>query len=328
MQGVATSSSRTPLYSGRFRRRLAAAAALCGVSLAAAGADLGRDATRCGQSAPVAVQVLGSGGPELSGGRASSGYLLWVDGVARLMVDAGSGSLLRFGQTGAALADLEWLALTHLHVDHAAELPALVKAGYFSSRERALPVSGPSGNQRFPGLIEYLSGLFGEAAPFRYLGGALDGTGGQFELVPVELAAEPGERTVVLSDPRLHVEAIGVRHGPVPAVAYRVSTGGRHVVFSGDHDGRTEGFWGLARGADLLIANMAVPQGARGPALDLHAAPARIGRGAASAGVKHLLLSHLMRRSLAGLDESTARVRAEFNGRVSVADDLMCVPIP
>ena len=52
----------------------------------------------------VAVQVLGSGGPELDDGRASSAYVVWVDDKARVLVDAGSGSSIQFGAAGASFA--------------------------------------------------------------------------------------------------------------------------------------------------------------------------------------------------------------------------------
>ncbi len=45
----------------------------------------------------LAVQVLGSGGPRPSA-QASSGTLVLVDGVARILVDAGPGTLLRAGE--------------------------------------------------------------------------------------------------------------------------------------------------------------------------------------------------------------------------------------
>ena len=51
----------------------------------------------------VAVQILGSGGPRAGTGRASASYLVWVDGRARVMVDAGGGSFVRFGESGARL---------------------------------------------------------------------------------------------------------------------------------------------------------------------------------------------------------------------------------
>jgi len=87
--------------------------------LAAAGAAAGP----C--DAPIALQVLGSGGPEAQQGRASAGYLVWLDGKARVLVDLGGGSFARFGASGARFADLDLIALTHLHADHATDLPAL-----------------------------------------------------------------------------------------------------------------------------------------------------------------------------------------------------------
>ena len=62
---------------------------------------------------PVAVQVLGSGGPASVEGRASSSYLVWIDGRARVLVDVGGGSLVRYGESGARIADLEVLAVSH-----------------------------------------------------------------------------------------------------------------------------------------------------------------------------------------------------------------------
>lgn len=54
----------------------------------------------------VGLQVLGSGGPIPLPGRASAGYLLWIGGKARVLIDAGGGVFLRFGEAGANLADL------------------------------------------------------------------------------------------------------------------------------------------------------------------------------------------------------------------------------
>ena len=50
---------------------------------------------------PVAVQILGSGGPAINPDRASTSYLLWVGPQARMLVDMGGGAFLRFGQSHA-----------------------------------------------------------------------------------------------------------------------------------------------------------------------------------------------------------------------------------
>jgi ribonuclease BN (tRNA processing enzyme) len=62
-------------------------------------------------------------------------------------------------------------------------------------------------------------------------------------------------------------------------------------------------------------------------ARNLHATPSAIGRLAAEAGVHRLLLSHLMARSLAHLDQSLSIVRARYAGPVDVAEDLMCLEL-
>jgi hypothetical protein len=51
----------------------------------------------CGETG-VALQVLGSGGP-FGVGRASAGYLVWIDGESRFMVDAGGGTFARFHES-------------------------------------------------------------------------------------------------------------------------------------------------------------------------------------------------------------------------------------
>ena len=118
----------------------------------------------------IELQVLGSGGPELVDARASSGYLVWVDGKAKIMVDAGGGIALRFRQAGAKMADLDMILLSHLHTDHAADIPALIKSGLFEERKRALPIYGPPGNEVMPSTVEFLEDLFDKKrGAYRYL---------------------------------------------------------------------------------------------------------------------------------------------------------------
>jgi ribonuclease BN (tRNA processing enzyme) len=74
---------------------------------------------------PVALQILGSGGPGINPERASAGYLLWVGPQAKLLIDLGGGGFLRFGQSRAKLADLAMLGITHLHPDHTSDIAAL-----------------------------------------------------------------------------------------------------------------------------------------------------------------------------------------------------------
>jgi len=281
----------------------------------------------CGEHG-VAVQVLGSGGPVADDARASAGYLLWIDGRARLMVDVGGGTFLRYGEAGARMEDLELIALTHLHTDHAADLPALLKGGYFSSRTRPLPIGGPAAGGLFPGTGEFLQDLFSpQHGAFRYLYGFLGGTDGLFRLDPLELDPDAKEPLEVLRTPDFRAQAVGVHHGPVPALGYLVTVGHRRIAFSGDQNASRPDFARMIRGADLLVMAHAIPESAGPVARNLHATPSAIGRLAAEAGVHRLLLSHLMARSLAHLDQSLSIIRARYTGPLRVAEDLMCLEL-
>jgi phosphoribosyl 1,2-cyclic phosphodiesterase len=108
----------------------------------------------------VALQVLGSGGPELQDKRASSSYLVWQDGQARVLVDAGGGSALRFGESGANMSQLDVILFTHFHVDHSADFPALIFSSWFEERNRPLPVYGPAGNIEFPSTVDFVHAFF------------------------------------------------------------------------------------------------------------------------------------------------------------------------
>src|SRR5437763_16141321 len=98
---------------------------------------------------PVAVQILGSGGPAINPERASAGYLLWVGAQAKLLFDVGGGTYIRYGQSRAKLADLAMLGISHLHPDHTSDLAALMW-GSNRMRSAPLPIVGPSGNNVAP----------------------------------------------------------------------------------------------------------------------------------------------------------------------------------
>ena len=81
------------------------------------------------------VVVLGSGGPRAFG-RAGSSYIVKVDGRPRILVDAGPGAFLRIGELQLDLEKVDTVLLTHLHIDHSADLAAFFNA-------RALTSDGP-----------------------------------------------------------------------------------------------------------------------------------------------------------------------------------------
>jgi len=283
-------------------------------------------AQTCGRRG-VALQVLGSGGPELQDKRASSSYLVWQDGRARVLIDAGGGSALRFGESGAQMSQLDVILFTHFHVDHSADFSALVKSSWFEDRSRSLPVYGPSGNDFMPSTAEFVADFFGEPrGAYRYLSELLvPGEQSSYKLQPHNVVST-GKPAIAFRNGDLTISAVRVAHGAVPALAWRVELAGTSIVFSGDTNGEG-GLPQLAANADLLIAHNAVPEGATGVERRLHMPPSVIGQIAADAHVKQLILSHRMLRTLGKESETQSDIRKHYSGPIRFANDLDCFPV-
>ena len=279
------------------------------------------------QSCPthgVWVQVLGSGGPELQDKRASSSYLVWENGTPRVLVDAGGGSALRFGESGARMTQLDVILFTHFHVDHTGDFPALIKSSWFEDRDRPLPIIGPPGNNLMPSTTEFVNDLFGARGAWRYLSELLiAGEKSSYKLQPHNVVVGSNPSTIFHSGD-LSVSAVRVVHGPFPALAFRIEIDGKTVVFTGDTNGEGEGIVRLAKEADLLIAHNAVPEGATGVERNLHMPPSVIGAIASQTRVRHLVLSHRMLRTLGREDQTRAEIVKRYSGPVNFANDLDC----
>ena len=284
-------------------------------------------AQSCGAKG-VALQVLGSGGPELQDKRASSSYLLWQDGQARVLVDAGGGSALRFGESGAQMSQLDVILFSHFHVDHSGDFPVLIKSSWFEDRKRPLPVYGPEGNEFMPSTVGFVYDFFGDKhGAFRYLSELLvPGEEGDYKLQPHNVvgSAKPAE---VFRRGGVTARAVRVVHGGVPALAWRVEIGGKAIVFSGDTNGEGAGLRQLAANADLFVAHNAVPEGATGVERNLHMPPSVIGQIAGEAHVKQLVLSHRMLRTLGKESQTQSEIEKRFSGPLTFANDLDCFPL-
>jgi ribonuclease BN (tRNA processing enzyme) len=147
----------------------------------------------------------------------------------------------------------------------------------------------------------------------------------------------------VMGTDQVTVTALRNLHPPVTeSFAFKFEFGGRAVVFSGD----TAYFPALAdfaKGADYLIHEVMY-----GPALEAlvrrnpnaatlfehlkasHTLVEDVGRIAAQAGVKNLVLNHFVPADDASITEAhwIEGVRASFSGNVVVGRDLLEIPIP
>lgn len=266
-----------------------------------------------GSESNVQLQILGSGGPNGNGERASSGYVLWVDGVSRILVDAGSGTKVTFDKSGASFNDIDLVALSHFHPDHSAELPALL----WTPPQGVIRVSGPSGSDQVPTLDSFLESLFGEQ-------GAFSVTYGRLEFDPITVDVSGVEISEVWRDGEILVRGRSVPHGTIPAVGYRMDIGDTSIAFTSDQNGSDETFINFIEDVDVLVIHMTTSESQNHA---LHAKPSVWGQMAEAAGAGHVVVSHIGAATPDALAESLAVLQQNYSGDVTVADDMMCVEV-
>jgi ribonuclease BN (tRNA processing enzyme) len=265
---------------------------------------------------PLEVCLLGSGGPFANPTRVSSGSLVFVDGVPSILVDAGGGVFERLGRLGADPAQIDDVLVTHTHIDHSGGLAPVVFAAAMADRARPFRLFGPAGREQHPGAVRFASLLFGENGAWSYLH-----TFTGFGCDAYELPSAPGA-TTELEHRAVRIRSVGVSHGMMPSLAFRIDHAGRSVVFGGDVDHYEPSLAELARGCDLLIHDFALPE-RDVPHGNLHAKPSAVGRLAADAECGTLLLTHFMPEIEDELDEAVEHVRASFSGEIVLAHDLL-----
>ena len=268
----------------------------------------------------ITLQVLGSGGPESGDKRASSGYLIWIDGKSRILIDFGGGASLRFEEVGARIEDLNVILLTHLHVDHTADLPALLKSRFFTSASGNLHIFGPYKNDLMPSTTNFVHRLFDDNdGAWQYLGDNLDGSA-RLQLKAHDLHKSLKEK-VIYKQGDLNIIAVSVHHGPIPAIAYRVNVGDKSVTFSGDMNGDFHTLEKLGYKTNILVMHNAVPKHAKGVAAKLHMTPLIIGEIAEKAKAGSVVISHRMLRTLGKEKETNCEIRRNYEGEIDYAND-------
>lgn len=272
---------------------------------------------------PVAVQILGSGAPGFVKDRSNTSYLLWVGNQAKILVDAGGGSYVRFGQAQAKFSDLSMILVSHLHPDHVSDLPGVLWSGRMT-RNDSLPIIGPSGNEAAPSFSTFLNRLFDpKNGAFQVLGSTMaaasGNTGVRLDASVVDVTKQ--EPTTVFDREGIKVTALGIPHGNLPTVAYRVETQGHSIVFSSDQNGTNPRFPEFAKGANLLVMHLAIGVGANNPN---QALPAVVGRVAQSANPGRLVLGHIAQFDL---DAAVAEVKQAYTGPLTIGADLQCTQV-
>jgi len=274
------------------------------------------------------LQLLGSGGPISDDARASSGEVIWWKGKSRVLIDAGGGVYLRFGQSSSRMEDLNFLGITHFHTDHVTDLPALLKGGYFFNRTSTLAISGPTGGGEFPSLTEYMDALFNsDKGAYAYLNGIYDGSHGLFPVSIKDVDIHKKQATKVYDADGLTIYAKNIPHGDVPCLAYRIESAKGTIVISADQNGSDESFIEFAQDADILVMPMAIDEDADSSSAYLHSKPSTVGKIAAKTHAKILVLNHFMGKSLRQKDKSIEIIKKYYKGPVYAGRDLASYPV-
>ncbi len=273
--------------------------------------------------------VLGSGGPGAVG-RAGSCHLILVDGEPKILVDAGPGSFVRLGETGLSLENVDLLLLTHLHADHAGELPGLIKARAVAVRAPIhFEIFGPEGAKRqgdiayFPSTSQLVRLLFGGRGAFAYLpdfAGRIT-----FEVKDLQAQIKAGQQpTIIYDKDNLIVRAIAGHHRDAPAIIYRIEHAGKSITFSGDIDASgLDNLRKIAEDTTLLVFNSAVLDPPLSPPIlyTLHSPPGAIGRVAGESRAQSLLLAHLSPATDQRRADVETSIRKSYAGPIIFAED-------
>jgi ribonuclease BN (tRNA processing enzyme) len=257
-----------------------------------------------------------------------------IDGTARILVDAGPGAFARLGEAKLSLSDTDIVLLTHLHVDHAGELPGLFKARVVSGGDAVVfNIWGPAGTGKpregayFPSTSRFLELLFGREGAFAYLRDFAASISLHAHDIPTRVQLNPVPQ-VIFNEDGLVITAIAGHHGDAPAVIYRIDYAGKSITFSGDIDAKgLAGLRTIAKGSDLLVFNSVVldPPGSPAILYALHTPPRAIGELARGAGIHNLLLSHISPAVEENQKAVLDSIKRSYQGPVSLAADRIRV---
>jgi ribonuclease BN (tRNA processing enzyme) len=267
--------------------------------------------------------LLGTGTPRPNP-EASAPATAVVVGNRTFLFDAGSGVMRQLAAAKLPINGVTALFITHLHSDHTLGLPDLILTSWVMGRQKPLVAFGPHGLRA---MTDHILNAWQEDIAVRETGLEKEVPGG-YRVSVREISTR-----VLYDSAGVRVLAIPVEHGDwTEAYGFRIETPGKVIVISGDTR-RNANIEAASRGADILVhevysevrlAPEKRPGGESWPAYmrAFHTSDVEVGRLAAAAKPKLLILNHIVR--MQGTDEEIlAGVKhGGFAGRTVIGHDL------
>jgi len=274
--------------------------------------------------------ILGSkGGPRVTAGRSNPANVLLVDGVP-YVVDCGYGVAKRLVEAKVPLPSIRYVFITHLHSDHVLEFGNMVYSAWSAGLNHDVNAFGPIG-------LAALTKAYWESNSFDIdIRIPDEGKPDPRKLLIVKEIEESGP---VMNTDRVKVSAFQTPHPPIlkKNFAYKFETPDGVIVYACD-TAYNQKLADFAKGADILIHEALYVPGVdalvsriknaatlKAHLLAAHTTTEDVGRVAQAAGVKKLVLSHLVPGDDRSITDEmwTEGVRKHYSGNVVVARDLM-----
>ncbi|MFC8670559.1 ribonuclease Z [Streptomyces sp. NPDC057199] len=291
--------------------------------------------------------VLGTASQVPTRHRNHNGYLLRWDGEG-ILFDPGEGTQRQMLRAGAAAHDLHRICVTHFHGDHSLGLAGVIQRINLDRVPHEITAHFPRSGQRFYDRLRY-STAYRETVPLTEA--PVDSDGVLASTASYVLEARKLSHPVEAYGYRL-VEPDGRRMLPERLASYgikgadvgRIQREGalgdvslddvsevrRGQRFAFVMDTRLcDGVYALAEGCDMLVIESTFLDGDIQLAVDHgHLTAGQAGAVARDAGVRHLVLTHFSQR-YDDPEEFERQARAAgFEGELTVAHDLLRVPVP
>lgn len=282
-----------------------------------------QDVPYCGDEG-VWIQILGSGGPELDDQRSAASYVVWVDETARVLVDVGSGAALRLDEAGVDVDDLDAILLTNLDPHATADIVSVIEGSIGSERATPLPVFGPATGDGSVSTTAFFERLIGETGAFPQLADFLTFRSRGYKLSVRDVVAEGNRRWSRYRTDDIVFSAVPVNYGDALGLAWRLDIGEFSIAFAGNFNNGKDVVAGFAEGVDALVVSHAISESSRGEIRDRFAIPSQLGRIAARADARMMVLGHRTSRTLGLESISRAAIEEHYDGPLVFANELEC----